>query len=166
MRVNGITNPPKINNSAGAKVNNVAISRIGSWSAGGNLATIRYGCGGAGTQTAGLACGGYTGGVLVKSTEEYNGTSWSGGGDLLAAVSSTNGGAGTQTSGLLFGGHNSGAKKATNYYNGSMWTADTDLNSVRDQHVGCGTRNLALCFAGRDGTGAVVNTTEEYTKAV
>jgi hypothetical protein len=42
-----------------------------SWSAGGNLATARYGLGGAGTQTAGLSFGGYTGSYSAI-TEEYS----------------------------------------------------------------------------------------------
>ena len=54
-KVNGVTNPPKINNSVASKVNNVAISRIGAWSAGGDLATARFYLAGAGTQTAGLS---------------------------------------------------------------------------------------------------------------
>jgi hypothetical protein len=40
------------------------------------LNTARYLPGGAGTQTAGLAFGGYTGTATTTATEEYNGSTW------------------------------------------------------------------------------------------
>jgi hypothetical protein len=48
---------------------------------GGNLGTARRELGSAGTQTAGLGFGGTTGSNTAV-TEEYNGTSWTGGGNL------------------------------------------------------------------------------------
>ena len=74
-----------------------------AWSAGGNLATARYGLAGAGTQNAGLAVGGYLPPNL-SCTEEYNGTSWSAGGALGTARYAL-AGAGTQAAGLAFGGY-------------------------------------------------------------
>jgi hypothetical protein len=38
--------------------------------------TARYGLGGAGTQTASLGFGGFTGPAYSAATEEYNGTTW------------------------------------------------------------------------------------------
>ena len=43
-----------------------------AWASGGNLGTARYQLAGAGTQTAGLAFGGYVT-AAVANTEEYNG---------------------------------------------------------------------------------------------
>jgi hypothetical protein len=60
--------------------------------------TARHSLGGAGTQTAGLAFGGiYT--RSTNATEEYDGTSWTAGGNLNTARRSL-AGAGTQTAGL------------------------------------------------------------------
>ena len=47
-----------------------------------HLNTGRYILGSCGTQTAGLACGGYNGSTNVNNSEEYNGTSWSEGNNL------------------------------------------------------------------------------------
>src|SRR6056300_1417554 len=52
----------------------------GVWSAGGALITARYWLGGAGTQDAALAFGGFDGPNQFSCTEEYDGTSWSAGG--------------------------------------------------------------------------------------
>jgi hypothetical protein len=47
------------------------------------MGTARYALAGAGTQTAGLAFGGYVGPPgATGATEEYDGTSWSPGGSL------------------------------------------------------------------------------------
>jgi hypothetical protein len=46
-----------------------------AFTSGGNLATARYALAGAGTQTAGLAFGGYNGTAMVGQAEEYNGSS-------------------------------------------------------------------------------------------
>ena len=85
----------------------------GVWSAGGALATARYGLAGAGTQTAGLSFGGYVD-ASSAVTEEYNGTSWSAGGNLATARGGL-AGAGTQTAGLSFGGF--GPSAVTEEYN-------------------------------------------------
>ena len=57
---------------------------VGAWSSGTNMSQTRSSTSGAGTQTAGLAIGGYTG-VSTNSTgitEEYNGSGWASGGTL------------------------------------------------------------------------------------
>ena len=43
------------------------------WSSGGNIATARYGLGGAGTLSAGLCFGGYNDSGSSAATEEYSG---------------------------------------------------------------------------------------------
>ena len=45
----------------------------GAWRSGGNLPSARAYMGSAGTQTAGLGFGGYTGGTDTAATEEYTG---------------------------------------------------------------------------------------------
>ena len=62
-----------------------------SWSSGGTLNTGRYAMGGAGNSSNAICMGGYTYDeeteeeANVPYTEEYNGTSWSSGGDLATA---------------------------------------------------------------------------------
>ena len=55
-----------------------------AWATGGNLATAKNGLAGAGTQTTGLGFGGFTTAVTA-ATEEYDGTSWTAGGNLGTA---------------------------------------------------------------------------------
>jgi hypothetical protein len=56
------------------------------------------------------------------ATEEYDGSSWTAGGNLATAKLITKG-AGTQTAGLCFGGRYSiGSTGATEEYNGTSWT--------------------------------------------
>ena len=90
------------------------LADIGAWATGGNLATGRQQLGGDGTQTAGLAFGGYNGTANTNITEEYDGSAWTAGGNLITGVQNE-GGAGTQTSALAFGGYSPpiGASVAT-----------------------------------------------------
>ena len=67
------------------------------------------------------AFGGYTT-TEVANTEEYNGSAWTGGGNLATARTSL-AGAGTQTSGLAFGGYTTTVLANTEEYNGSGWSA-------------------------------------------
>jgi hypothetical protein len=102
------------------------------WSSGGNLSTARaqHASANAGTQTAGLAFGGYNwvpAGNII-STEEYNGSSWTGGGNLPAAQRNL-GGAGTQTAGLAFGGLTGNPTTSTFEYDGSTWSPGGSLNT-------------------------------------
>jgi len=80
-----------------------------TWSAGGNLNFPRGFLGGAGTQTAALAFGGLfsfgdgSSFAIERTTEEYNGTTWSVGDNLITARQNT-AGAGVQNAALAIGG--------------------------------------------------------------
>ena len=64
--------------------------------------------GGAGTQTAALSMGGYTG-SNITNVEKYDGSSWTNSTALpLGGRQFATSGAGTQTAGLAFGGYNNG----------------------------------------------------------
>ena len=89
---------------------------MGTWSAGGNLATAREYLAGCGTQAAGLSFGGYTDAVSAV-TEEYNGTNWSSGGNLATARYYL-AGCGTQAAGLSFGGDSGVYSAVTEEYTG------------------------------------------------
>lgn len=123
-----------------------------AWTAGGNLNTGRgyFNIGEVGTQTAGIAFGGFSTALpvptgMVVNTEEYNGTSWTNGGNLNTARYGM-GGAGIQTAALGFGGTIAGFTTTANTeeYNGTSWTEVNNLNDARQYLAGCGTQTSAL----------------------
>jgi hypothetical protein len=63
-------------NSTSNTLKGGGVTTAGAWATGNNMNTARYGSlGGAGTQTAALAFGGY-GPTWTDATEEYDGTNW------------------------------------------------------------------------------------------
>jgi hypothetical protein len=145
-----------------------------SWTAGGNLPDARREVAGAGTQTAGLAFGGFNGPTAfgggglgeLNKTSEYNGTSWTAGGNLATERTDLSG-AGTQTAGLAFGGDtsaNSGptASASTEEYDGTSWAAGGNLATARIGLGGAGTQTAGLGFGGT-ASYTPQTATEEYT---
>jgi len=121
---------------------------VAAWSTVNNLGTGVYANAGAGTVTAGLSFGGYTGSTTAE-TEEWNGTSWttSSVGDLSTARRDL-GSAGIQTAALAFGGSNGSRYSSTEEYNGSSWGSGGALNESVSQTRGCGTLTAGLRFGG------------------
>ena len=140
-----------------AKAIKVGQTTAAAWASGGALGTGRYVLAGAGTQTAGLAFGGYNGSTL-NATEEYGGASWTAGGNLTTARHS-GGGLGTQTAGLAFGG--SPALNISEEYDGSSWAEGDNLNTARHYLAGCGLQTAGLAMGGYTGT-AYTGATETY----
>jgi hypothetical protein len=113
-----------------------SVTTAGTWAAGGNMGTARYGIlAGTGTQTAALGCGWICTTWIRHITEEYNGTSWSPGGSMntrryLGKSRNSN-------SSVNFGGV-PGNVTATEEYNGTSWTAlpgtmkQVDLSGCRN----------------------------------
>ena len=128
----------------------------GTWSTGGDLSTARQGFDvtNAGTQTAGIAAGGYIGSPAANSalTELYNGTSWTAGNNMVAARS--NGyGRGTQSaawSGLGMTGTSPVAQNSTNTetYNGSTWTEVNEANTARRHGGEFGSSTVGIAASG------------------
>ena len=98
-----------------------------SWSEGNNLTYSRYGAVGGGVQTSSLIIGGAGGpspsspNAALDKTEEYDGTSWTAGGDLPAAQAGGSGFSGTSSSSAIIAGF-SPPNTVTLSYNGSSWT--------------------------------------------
>ena len=138
-----------------------------TWTEGNNL-TIARECStsGFGTQTAGAVAGGgapdnisspYSG--YSNSTDEYDGTSWSEGGDInshrLGMAT-----CGTQTAGFGAGGYqgaNHPESPPSNtakceQYNGTSWTEVADLNTAKSScgHFGTQTASIAVRGAGNN----------------
>ena len=142
------------------------VSYTGTWATGGNLGTARYVLAGAGTQTAGLAFGGYSPANegQTNATEEYNGSAWTSGGSLNTARYRL-AGAGTQTAGLGFGGYDNALvdkTAATEEYDGSAWTAGGNMATAREKLAGAGTQTAGLGFAGYVTYGNYPVAAEEY----
>ena len=114
-----------------------------------------------GILSAGLVFGGNAG---VNRTIEYDGTSWSGGGDLIQGRGYLFGGAGTQNAAKAFGGLVGPTfYSSTENYNGSSWSATTCMNVARSA-LGAtqkGTQNSVLAFGGYTGPGCVSSTCVE-----
>ncbi len=127
------------------------------------MAVSRYDLAGCGTQSAGLSFGGRDTGNR-NTTEEYNGTSWSAGGNLNTARRGL-AGAGTQSLGISIGGRTTKEVGTTEEYNGTSWSAGGNLNTARYYLGACGADSTAgLSFGGY--TSTYVATTEEYAADV
>ena len=117
---------------------------------------------GAGTQTAGISFGGVIPPAAsapnsVVTTEEYNGSGWSAGGNLPQGGWNM-AGCGPLTAALGFSGvYPGGDLNNTNEYNGTSWTAGGNLNTAGRAGGGFGTQTAAV-NAGRPGSAIV----EEY----
>ena len=118
------------------------------------------------TLTAGLVFGGggspYSG--LGVKTEEYDGTSFTAGGDLNT-YRYTLGGAGSQTAGLGFGGYvypPSVSTNATEEYDGSSWTSVNNMADARQAMASFGTQTAAIAATGYPRGSPAVSTTLSY----
>ena len=97
-----------------------------NWTTGGNLNNAGTYGGTAGTQTAAMVAGLYP---TSGQTEEYNGSSWTNA-NPMGSGRYTMGSFGTQTS-AVFAGGGAGSKANTERYDGTNWTATTDLTVAR-----------------------------------
>ena len=121
---------------------------IGGWSTGNSMNTARSDLGGAGTQTAALAFGGYTT-TAVANTESYDGTSWTEVNDLNTARDSNSSSRGSYSSTLYFMQDNPSTSGINESWNGTSWTEVTALNTARRQGGGLGADNeSALAIGG------------------
>ena len=100
---------------------------------------------GNGPQTSAFVTGGYTGTNPTAATEEYNGSSWSNGGNLNQTRYGISAG-GSEPAGLAMGGGVPGSPNAYNNveeYNGSSWTSVTALPGKRAYGIGYGPQTAA-----------------------
>jgi len=119
----------------------------GTWSSGGALSTGRSGVASAGTLAAGLAVGGENPGGRSNSTEEYDGSAWTTGGNYTAPMAQQ-GATGTQTAAISSGGHDGGYVSAAAIYNGTSWTASPSINTAMNQPSMGGSTTAAFGICG------------------
>ena len=86
---------------------------VSAWSSASPLSQVSADNAGAGSTSAGLAFGGTDASGVLNTTEEYNGSGWSLGGNLGTARRAL-GGTGTQAAGLAIGGYVSGPAAVAN----------------------------------------------------
>ena len=142
-------------------IGNAATYDGGSWTAIPSLSTGRYYLASAkeGTQTAAMCVAGTATTGATNATEEYNGSSWTGGGAYPISTSIGDQGAGTQTAAIAAGGYGGTPTPytaVTATYNGSSWTAlssPSNLNTARAYGSMCGPQTAALLVSGQPGTG-------------
>ena len=148
-----------------ANVVNTAFEYNGtSWTATpGNLPEAKGQGMSGGTQTAAYyAAGRIPPNTYTQKTAEYNGSSFSEGGDVVSISETTAQGAqgatGTQTAGLATGGQ----PAKTNTYDGTTWATTANFNTGRNKGMGGGTATAALIAGGGAAPGNTA-ATEEFT---
>ena len=141
----------------------------GAWASGANYPqTFQEFPGSAGTATAALSWAGYQqGGSYLKSSYEYDGTSWAANVDMNRAAGAYTQGLGTQTAALSGGYYRSsapaGTKTDSEEYNGSAWSTTNPTINALGKRTGAGTVTAGLEAGGDDiGPGGSVGTSESY----
>ena len=140
-----------------------------TWTTSGALSTGRSEFGGTGTQTAGLAVAGNTPGGggpglnLTNAVEEYNGSSWTAGGNYPVSIRQ-NAAFGVQTAAVSFGGNPAGSSvTTTNEYNGSTWTGSGALITSLRYVSGAGIESAGVALLGySDGIPGIYATAQNY----
>ena len=144
-----------------------------SWTEVGDLSTAGYNTGSAiGTETATVVGNGiqFSGGpsatLLPSGTvEEFDGSSWTGGGDRgTAVIAGVN--YGTLTAGVSATGGTAvpGTPKTTavKNYDGTSWTAAPAINTARRELGGGGVQTAAIIFGGDPDPGSSTTATETF----
>lgn len=137
----------------------------GTWSAGSNVGYATYQpFAGGGPTSAFAACGG---GTAVKTSREWNGTTWSAGDNTATArTRCASGDAGTASNALICGGFTgSSVLSSTEEYNGTAWATGGTLATARQNHILCGNASNALAMAGRTLAWGWITTNEAYNGA-
>ena len=162
IAASGFTTPPDASPAITEEFNSTTnIITAAAWASGAVYPASLEGVRGAGIQTAAVAAGGETApGPMVTTTNEYDGTSWTGSGALPAARG--NGAAfGTEAAGVYATGYNSSNQPTVYNYNGSAWTASPGtVNTARRALSGSGTSTAGIIWGGYTTTG--VNNAEEW----
>ena len=149
---------------------NLFSPQISTWSSGTNLPGNRYDHAGTGDQNASVIWSGAisSGTVYTSTSLEYDGSTWTSGGNQLYDFIAIQAGTGTQTSALGMGGRayppyvpSAVATDITQEYDGSTWTAGGNLNVARWKPSAAGIQTAALCFTGGGGPGPL-STSEAY----
>ena len=131
--------------------------------AGGAISVAKNQPGACGSLTAGLVQGGYLGSDGSKTSEHYNGTSFSNGGTASSVGGDGSRVAGTQSDALATGGYFSSYRDDAESYNGSSWSTEADTPVATCYHAMAGTgHNAGYVFLGTNNGGSETNHTFLY----
>jgi len=141
----------------------------GTWTTGpnrNNTIVVYYGgAGGPAGQTAGLVFGGDAGGPLDSDqSEEWNGSSWTTGNNLLEGAESITG-FGTQTAAVALGGYDKNTTSRINdtqLYDGTCFSAGNGMIVAGNSFGTGGTQALGLAWGGSNPTSPPMNGTYGY----
>ena len=151
LNVTGSVSFPRFDSTAGTPV----------FSSADTLNQSKSAPGGAGaSSTAGIVFGGYAPPAYTNCTEEYNGTSYSAGGNLITARQQIKG-AGTLTAAIGTGGQTPSTLSDTEEYDGTSWATGGAMINTRRSHAAGGTQNAGLAYGGY-GTANFMTATEHY----
>jgi len=133
------------------------------WATGNNYPRTDYFISACGTQTAGLAAGGF-GPPKSNAANHYNGTSWTAAAANMNVAKFSGGMFGVQTSAIYCGGDGPvpGYVATTELYNGSSWSEVADLPVAKRQFATAGTSTAGLASGGRIGPGPTVATVDQW----
>ena len=136
--------------------------QIGTWATGTSCSDAKRGrLRSFGIQTAAVVAGGFP---TVADSEEYNGSSWTAGGDINTAREYV-GTSGTLTAGVIFSGRASpDLKDECEEYNGTSWTENGDVNTavLAPASSTSGPQTATVKFGGEAGGSTASTSTEEY----
>lgn len=120
-----------------------------SWELCANINTARSELGGGGNSSHGVCFGGKnTSGAVTSRTEEFNGSVWTNGGDLLVAKRLVSGGAkisGTSLSGICIGGYTTAAVATTENY--SQFIYPGTIRSSASNRIECIARSKRVSLS-------------------
>ena len=133
---------------------------LGAWSVGGNMINPRTSTSGTGFSNDSLLTAGGNDGSAMNETEEYNGASWSSGGNLIYSRWTQL--TGTQNSAIAGGGATPTRLSCTEEYNGTSWSEGGAMISTRADGAFSGQQNAAVYFAGYVGGTSLGTNTEFY----
>ena len=121
-----------------------------SWTSGATTSTDRRNHAGAGAVDDCWITGGYedSTSTVLASTEQYNGTAWSAGGNLGTATNSIMGGGGDTYNAIITGGNEGSNSNKTNIYNGTAWSLGGTLTNAHKYGHTSGTPQDAGAYLG------------------
>jgi len=139
----------------------------GAWASGGSLPTAKWIGNSAGTQTSNLFAGGATDAPatpnITAASFEYNGTSWTAGGDMVESRIAGSGFGSSNTAAVVAAGNEPTLSAKTETYNGTAFTEETDCNQARGEKLGgAGTSTAGVIFGGANPPGTQRNETETW----
>ena len=136
-----------------------SVVSFATWSSGPPVNTQRLNGSASGIQTAAVFAGGNAP-PYSTATEEYNGTGFSGGGNMIDSRDPYSG-FGTLTDTVTAGGYDGSNKAESETYNGTSWSEGNNLNTARRGQQGFGTSGDAgVCCGGYESSASTA--TEEY----